>query len=609
MKKTLLFLVLAMFVSAGFAQSKFTEIVGPNKDLMLKHTFIHPNHISPIYGSVIGQKSYEFSIIGTTWNDLQTYNYGNVMQRMWAFPDGTIGSTWISAGEDNEPERSAGYNYFNGSEWGEPIPHMGPEDRMGGPSYAPWGPEGEIIALYRYIVGEGPIYFYRREVKGEGDWEEIELLPPSGISITWHTMITSGDNNEHIHLLARTYDEPYMDQDNALLYYRSSDGGESWDIYEEIIEGLDIDYFPTTAPLSYAWANPVGNTIAFTYGFDEWGGRLFKSNDNGDSWEVSDVFTTPFDPFDPPYDTDKFGCGIGTSACAIDSEGKVHVAFPRMAKIFTEGSASWFPYTDGMIYWNEDMDPLDTTIISTTTMEYLEEGGNLIGWILGDETYQIPPDQPNYGNSLCGFPQFSLDADDNMFVAYSSVAPGYSNGIFDFRHIIINSSFDGGQTWEGQKDLNTETIFIFSECAFPMMAPIIGDYVQVTYQEDSEPGINQWLNNHQPIENKIHHMQIEKDIFVDIPKNRIDFTFELSDCYPNPATNQTMLQLRLEQNTEVSIHIVNIMGQSVKTFPVTEMKSGNNPINIDVSKMTAGVYYCSVEVGQHTMTKKFIVQK
>ena len=271
MKTNLLSFMLVLFISVGFSQSQFTEIVGPNKYLKVKETHLHPAYGTSQQSEIIGQKMLDFSDIGTTWNDLQTLNYGNVMQRNWAYPDGTLGSTWLSAGQENVPERGAGYNYYDGSAWGDPNPHVGPEDRMGSPCYAPWGPEGEIIALYRYIAGEGPIFFYKREIKGEGDWVEVELPPPPGVSLVWHSMITSGDNHEHIHLLAETYDQPYGGQENALLYYRSSDGAETWDIEEHIIEGLGIDYFADINDLSMDWANPVGNTIAFTYGFDAFG--------------------------------------------------------------------------------------------------------------------------------------------------------------------------------------------------------------------------------------------------------------------------------------------------------------------------------------------------
>jgi hypothetical protein len=255
------------------------------------------------------------------------------------------------------------------------------------------------------------------------------------------------------------------------------------------------------------------------------------------------------------------------------------------------------------------MEPLDTATISATTMEYLEEGGNLIGWILGDENYEVPADQPNYASSMCAFPQMSIDANNNIFVAYSSIAPGYSNGLYDYRHIVLNASFDGGNTWAGQEDLNTDLIFIFSECSFPMMAPFIYDHVQLTYQEDNEPGINGWLVNHDPVENRIHHMMIEKGTFVNVPQVNAGTSIEVSECYPNPASDNTMIQVTLDMDNEVSLHIVNVMGQLVKEFAATTMRAGKNPISLNVSDLTPGIYYCTVETGQQKITRKFIVQK
>lgn len=609
MKTTLLSLVLIMFVSFGYSQSKFADLNSPNKNFLHKTTELHPDLNNPIFGGVPGAKLYDFTTVGTTWNDLQALNYGNTMQRMWVYPDGTVGSTWVSEGENQLPDRGAGYNYFDGNDWQEPTLHVGPEDRMGTVCYAPFGENGEIIATYQYIAGEGPMNFLKRDERGEGDWEMVQLIGPDGCSLVWQAMMTSGADNEYIHLLAYTYDAEFNGQPNALVYYRSSDGGESWDIAEEVIEGLGPDYFISVSSLSYAFANPVGNTIAFTYGFDEWGGKVFKSPDHGETWESFEVYNTGYDPLDPPTDSPNFGAGIGSSAIALDSEEKVHVVFPRCVRIFVDASANYYADSDGMVYWNEDMDQLDTATISATTLEYLDEGGNLCGWLMADDSYVLPADQPTYASSLTAFPQISIDANDNMFIAYSSVAPGYSNGLVDFRHIVVNASFDGGMSWEGQKDLNTELIFIFSECAFPMLSPVTDQYFHVTYQEDSEPGINGWLANHDPVENRIHYMQIEKSALVGVSESQNIAGFKLSECYPNPANSTTMVQVNLLKDAEVSVTVVNVMGQVVTQMPVSTMRSGSSNVSIDVSEMTAGIYYCTVETGGQKITKKFIVQK
>ena len=612
MKTTLLSLILLMFVSAGYTQSKFIKVVGPNKGQLVYHAPIHPDAKSLAASSIPGAKSYDFTSIGTTYYDAQTYNYGNIMQRTWAFADGTVGGTWMSMGPNtDDPQRGAGYNFHDGIAWGEPNLHVGPEDNGGFPSYAQWGEDGEIIAVYKYATGEGPMYFYKREVKGQGDWEEAVLLPPDGCSIVWHTMMTSGENHEHIHLLAETYDAEYNGQANALLYYRSSDGGESWDIFEETIEGLGDDYYLTINHLSYIWANPVGNTIAFTYGFDHYGGKIFKSYDNGDTWEFMTVYTTGFDPTEPaPTESPKFGAGIGSSAIVLDSEGKAHVAFPRAVREFTADGAGYYSDADGLIYWNEDMPELDTATISATTMEYLLESGNIIGWVIGGDTYEFPAGQPTYAGGMCAFPSMAIDASDNLFVAYTAIAPEYSNGAVNFRHIYINASFDGGTTWGEPKDLNEDLIFIFSECVFPSMAPFIDENVHVTFQEDEEPGTFEWpAVQAERTENEILHMAIEKATLVGVEENQHTSVARVSECYPNPASDQTLVQVTLQRPAAVGIQVVNVMGQQTGIGQRADLKAGNNTVKLDVSDLAPGIYYCTIETDQQKITRKFIVKK
>jgi len=605
MKKTLLF---TLIITIAFAlNAQYSQITSPNKNLALKQVQLHPDLSSPHGSSVIGQKEYPSAVIGTTWYDSQSY--GNLMPRMYEYPDGTLGASWQAAGEDIEnPERGAGYNYYNGTEWGTPNLHVGPEDSHGWANYSPWGPNGEIICVYKYVEGLGPILIFKRETKGEGEWEEVQLNGPTGTSIVWHSMVTSGANHEFIHILAFSYDLEVQGQENALLYYRSDDGGETWDIQDYIIEGLGEDYFESIASLSYTWANPVGNTIAFTYGFDIFGGRIFKSDDNGDSWDMIEVFESPIDPVFPPDDTPVVPCGSGTSAIALDSDGKAHVVFPRMRNIFEAGELKWYPYTDGLIYWNEDMPVLDTTIISSYTLDYLADEGNLLGWVISDEPYEIPTDQPTYGEALCGFPQISIDAQNNMFVAYSSLTPGYSSGTFLYRHVIANSSWDGGNTWNGQIDLVTEIQFIFSECAYPQLTPTLENTLHLVFQEDEYPGIAQWQEDHEAVENHMIYFEVPKSTFVGVEENEIALNFELSDIYPNPATTHAQFNIRLEDHAGVSVKLLNVIGQTVSTMEFGQLNAGNHKLSLDVSDITSGLYYCTVVVDGQSSTRKIVIQ-
>jgi hypothetical protein len=226
---------------------------------------------------VPGEKIPGDTIIGDTYYDTQTYNYGNLMNRIFEFPDGTAGATWMDMGPGGVPDRGTGYNFFDGVRWTGTDPHLGFDGRNGFPNYAPWGDSGELVEHYDYIQNAGVIKILRRDVKGRGAWHESVLAPPAGNhSLVWAAMITSGVHHEFVHLLAYTYDNPYRGQGHALLYYRSPDGGLTWDINGILIPGLDSAYFPTIAPLKYSWAQPRGDTLAFTYGFDQFDGLVFQ---------------------------------------------------------------------------------------------------------------------------------------------------------------------------------------------------------------------------------------------------------------------------------------------------------------------------------------------
>lgn len=551
-----------------------------------------------------GQKVLDVTLIGNTYYDTQTYNSGNMMNRLYQHDDGTIGATWILKGAAGVPDRGTAYNYFDGATWTGAIPHLGGDPNNAFPSYAPWGPTGEVIAHYQYIANDGTIKILRREVKGQGEWQESLLYPPAGnYSLVWHSMITSGENHEFIHVLAFVYDDPYQGQDDALLYYRSSDGGVTWEINGVVIDGLGASYFPAISSLKYSWAQPVGNTIAFTYGFDHFDGLLFKSTDNGDTWEKTVVYQSPYDPFNVPDLTPVYGSGDGTSAIALDSQGMAHIVFGRMLWFYDAG---WYYYptsTEGLIYWNETMPMLDSTTVSSYTLDYLETGGNLVGWLVGDTaSLDIPSDQPHYGVSLTSMPQLGIDADDHLFIAYSALAPDYFSGIYYFRHLYSNASFNGGSSWNGIKDLTDGVMFWYSECVFPGVAPIVDDQVHVIFQEDFTPGTGSGEECY------INHMNFPVSFFVGIPQERGAASFTVSRNYPNPASGSTQFEISLTRSEAVSVRIINMVGQTLREIHLGGMDAGTNRVSLDLTGLPAGAYSFCVEVGGERVSQTMMIR-
>jgi hypothetical protein len=612
MKRILPFAVISLFVTFGYAQRE--NITGHQLPLIMqeKAPEITPEGTDvSLINFFPGQADYSIwmQLIGDTYFDTQTYNSGNLMNRIYKFQDGTIGATWMLVGETGTPDRGTAYNYFDGVQWGEQDPHLGTAPKTGFPSYAPWGPNGEVVAHYEYIAGDGPIKILRRENKGVGDWQESILNPPVGnYSLVWHSMITSGPNHEYIHLLALVYDDPYLGQDDALLYYRSSDGGVTWDINGVVIDGLGAGFYPTISSLKYSWAQPVGNTIAFTFGFDEFDGLVFKSTDNGDTWQKIVVYDSPFDPMNVPADIDNYGCGDGTSAITLDSQGKAHVVFGRMIR--SRASSTWYysPLgSEGLIYWDESMPPLDSTIVSSYTLENLAAAGNLVGWITPTTaTVNILNGQPNYGVGLTSQPQLSMNNDNEFSLVYSAISPENTlDGIY-YRHLYFTRTFDGGQTWSDPYPLNNDILFSFSECVYPAVAPLYdGGYLYVLFQEDASPGTGAGFGlgeeNYMTFFGVMLFNSSTKDL-------QMPAYFEVSSCYPNPAVNLARLAVKLTNTSRISLKVTDISGREVTPKEQKVMNAGIGFLTVDVSDFRPGIYFCTVEVNGMQVTRKLIVQ-
>lgn len=611
MKRVLLIFPVILLTIGGFGQTRHVTGSLQRGDAVQVSSPQHPGADLPgIRPFVPGQKSSNPLVIGNTWYDTQTYNSGNLMNRMYEFPDGTLGATWMYKAVSGTPDRGTAYNYNNGASWTGASLHLGNDANNGFPSYAPWGPTGEIIAHYQYVAGDGPVKLLRRAVKGTGAWIESELPPPPGnYSLVWQSMITSGPQHEFIHVLALVYDDPYQGQDDALLYYRSSNGGVTWEINGMQIDGLGSAYFKTISSLHYSWAQPVGNTIAFSYGFGGFDGLAFKSTDNGNNWQKMVVYQAPWTPFDIPDQTPVFGAGDGTSAIALDSQGKVHMAFGRMLwfyDVVTTPPGGWYYYptsTEGLMYWNESMPPLDSTSVSSYTLDLLAAGGNLAAWIVPDTIpLNIASDQPHYGVGLTSQPQLAIDAADNMFLVYSAISPENMVDAYYLRNIYCNASFDGGNSWTGIKKLTTDFQFIFSECVFPAVAPKVDQTIHVVFQEDFNPGTGAGD------ENFMEYLNFPKDFFVGTHEVQQQEPFSVSQSYPNPARLMTRFRVQLDKPAIVSVDIANLTGQTCFHESYGTLLSGNHNLELNLSGLEKGVYCVVVRANENKLTRKLVIQ-
>jgi hypothetical protein len=83
--------------------------------------------------------------------------------------------------------------------------------------------------------------------------------------------------------------------------------------------------------------------------------------------------------------------------------------------------------------------------------------------------------------------------------------------------------------------------------------------------------------------------------------------------FPNPATDRFSLQSKIFEEQSVSLEIYDLNCRKVfeKQIPARPAggPAGNETVEVDVSQMPGGVYFCRLSLEKYSVTKKLIIQK
>jgi hypothetical protein len=85
--------------------------------------------------------------------------------------------------------------------------------------------------------------------------------------------------------------------------------------------------------------------------------------------------------------------------------------------------------------------------------------------------------------------------------------------------------------------------------------------------------------------------------------------FELYQNYPNPFNPSTTIKFNIHQTGYTTIKIYDIMGQEIETLLDSKVDAGLHEIHWTAQSLSSGVYFCRMQSGSESMTKKLIFQK
>lgn len=555
--------------------------------------------------------------IGITNFDIQTL--ASMGRRIGEPSPGTIGATWqMSLVQPNWPDRGTGYNFFDGTAWG-PNPTAQVEGaRSGYPSYTVMENGTEVVISHKALAAGWQLIAYTKPF-GSSTWTE-HILPsnvPGGN--VWAKIAAGGADGNSLHVIGITLNpsfggSEYKGMTNHPLYWRSTDGGQTWDKQDFVLPGVDSSAYLSMGAESYN-IDAKGETVAISF-TDIFGDILvMKSTDNGDTWQKHVVYDFPLDKWngeayteaDLPADPDAPDplatlSTDGAGSLVIDNQGKVHFFF---GQLYVQGNTTdttigVYLGTNGIAYWNEDA----TSFTTIAGAEDFDGDMSLtIGGTIGDYRYS------NAG--LASYPMASVDDDGTIYLTYQAMHELFTDGAGGntYRHIFITKSTDGGETWSAPFDIINEDVTeepAFVEAAFPAIPAHTSDAIQLIYQQDYVPGLT--AANATVPDQYIMHVTLDKNTFAVLSSTDEPATvFNTLTLTPNPAAGQVSVGFELSQKAEVNLHLVNLVGQQIAQKQLGNLTAGAHRTALSLDGLEAGIYFVRIAVDGKSMTRKLVV--
>lgn len=587
--------------------------------------------------------------------DYSTYDWqSNAGARTWTivWPDGKINFAYTVASETGFGDRGTGIGTYdsNADEW---IPLGGriENEKTGFGTIARYGNNGIIVAAH--TATQCGVYMI----------EDKDNMTPNSVPVvsyldgtydpSWPNVMTSGANRNIIHVIVtangadgQATSVPGAEGvNNPLIYFRSMDGGQTWDKQNVILPymgaegGLDWG-----SNVCYWMETTEDNCLALVVN-NAWSDCfVLRSYDDGETWEKTTFWhhpgiTTTFDTWFmyPRWTSAQWG-----------ADGELCLAYEFNGSTGEPGSGSYYPGIGGVAFWSEKMpyhgeaqpewgpDPTNPQPMQPgqpfiMDSAYMFQDIYASWWLWSDASHpmwdeymgylpaltddgQPEPDPYNvtefniedrslhgsYNSGCVGMPALAVVPGTNgsaMAAVWSCMDENNMDGNGNYYYKLFASvTEDGGRTWWPQIQLTTDFMYELSEFVYAQAA-VIGTTLVVAVQSDAETGTYVQSDDADPTDNFYQGFTFElTELFdgFDAVEEVVSHNTHMN-LYPNPAVDQ--LNVTLSQNANVVIY--NIMGQAVMNL---EGHAGAN--TFDISNLNAGVYFISAG----SDTQKFIVK-
>ncbi len=613
----------------------------------------------------LGTSSYDLQSNGV--NKHRVHNNLGFTAGVWTYHEDAAATTTF-------PARGTGFTTINddASAINGGFPGQRIEDRRTG-----WGNVVILDDGSCVVISHGPNpttttlndLLVSRKAAGSDTWEHNPM--PTGteaaFGLLWPHIGTDG-STIHVACITTPVGNDgalYEGMDGALLYFRSTDGGVTWDQQDVLLPGVSAANFGADRTFNgdgYTLA-VEGDHVAIVNFDDTFGDiDLWISSDAGDTWDRRKVLDFPIDnyTFNDGYTVDDIGGvdtngpggdgmgGIDTAATAdaliavlqpdgtgnavFEEDGTLHVVYGNMYLSdldTTDAGWTFYPLWSGISYWNTDMADDERSTIGVASDNVDVNGNDALDFDQSGEQFF-----PRYGgNSLTSAPSIVVTNDGVLFLAYvqkmeTKVRPAVDGSanypeLQYFQNIYMTAAHKDILNWQDPYDLTNNEVMIVpqaeeTEASFPHLYNNGSDNtIHTTWQWDPEPGMFVYNDadgdNDLVTNNLISYLAIDvydlfPNVLVGVSTSVVaDDVFNL-ELAPNPAKHTLNVQYELSTSAPSTITVSSIIGQQVMAINNGTQAAGKYNLDLNVSKLATGVYTLTFISEDKMTTKKLVVE-
>lgn len=162
--------------------------------------------------------------------------------------------------------------------------------------------------------------------------------------------------------------------------------------------------------------------------------------------------------------------------------------------------------------------------------------------------------------------------------------------------------------FEVERSYETPTAFTTIPNSFRPGRGTTLETTHYTYTDKDQGGsVRYYRLKQMDLDGKIHLSdQIRVDVLTSVKDQSAPAAYALSQAYPNPFNPSTIIKYALPADGFVRIHVMNQLGQTVKTLFEGNTSAGYHQVTFDATGLASGVYFYRIEAGKFVDTKKVV---